>query len=72
MTRTIEQIYSDAKIDNISVNYHLYFDKSKMTGAEFFKLFNYLKPRLVSFDEKNNTFDFYYVSQRRELKLLLK
>ena len=70
--RTKRQIYQSAKIKDfgINVNYHLYFDKTKMTHEEFLKLLNYLSPVSVIFDNKNNTIDFYKVKQYKELKLL--
>lgn len=70
--RTKKQIYNDAKIKNFgaNVNYHLYFDKTKMTYDEFLKLLHYLRPISVIFDNENNIIDFYKVKQNKELKLL--
>ena len=67
--RTKKQIYQSAIIKDLSVNYHLYFDKTKMTSDEYLKLLNYLQPVSVIFDG-NNTIDFYKVKQRKVLKLL--
>ena len=70
--RTKKQIYNDAKIKDfeVNVNYHLYFDKTKMTHAEFLKLLNYLSPVSVIFDNEKNLIDMYKVKQYRELKLI--
>lgn len=68
--RTKKQIYQSAIIKDLSVNYHLYFDKTKMTSGEYLKLLNYLQPVSVIFDDNNNTVDFYKVKQRKVLKLL--
>lgn len=68
--RTKKQIYQSARIKDLSVNYHLYFDKTKITYKEYLKLLNYLQPVSVIFDNNNNTIDFYKVKQRKELKLL--
>ena len=68
--RTKKQIYQSAIIKDLSVNYHLYFDKTKITSDEYLKLLNYLQPISVIFDDDNNTIDFYKVKQHKVLKLL--
>lgn len=68
--RTKKQIYQSAIIKDLSVNYHLIFNKTKITSDEYLKLLNYLQPVSVIFDDDNNTIDFYKVKQRKVLKLL--
>lgn len=68
--RTKKQIYQSTIIKDLSINYHLYFDKTKITSDEYLKLLNYLQPMSVIFDSDNNIIDFYKVKQRKELKLL--
>lgn len=66
--KTNKQIYNSAIIKELSVNYKVVFDKSKITFEEWRKLARYLQPWSIIFD--NDTIIFNKVIQRRELKLL--
>lgn len=65
--KTNKQIYNNAIIKELSVNYKVVFNKSKITFEEWQKLARYLQPWSIIFD--NDTIIFNKVIQRRESKL---